>query len=131
MRWQLACRAVPLVLAGRPERELRLPEWHARQTVNRFQPCGLSEGLVGLAFVGSFLCSAALPWHAWRMRPSVSFFALCGGWSIDLHCARAVRADLGNRPSRRRVLRESGGAWKCRENGGKPECRNGVLEPHD
>src|SRR4029453_6018648 len=44
----------------------------------------------------------------------------------------AVRANRREGPCRgQRRLRESGGAWKRRENGGKPECRNGVHKPHD
>src|SRR4029453_10611175 len=47
-------------------------------------------------------------------------------------CFVAVRAYGGNGTCLgRRRLRENRGAWKCRENGGKPECRNGVREPHE
>ena len=53
-----------------------LPLWQVRQTAVRCSEVPpFANGLAGLAFIGSFKCSAALPWQAWHMLPSASLLA--------------------------------------------------------
>src|SRR5512144_3120672 len=75
---------------------LRLPLWQVRQTpacVAAGTP--FLNGLLGLAFIGSFRCSVASPWHAWHMLPLASLFAPCGERSIAFHWASWQFAQMG------------------------------------
>src|SRR5215831_5617882 len=75
---------------------LRLLEWQPRHTAVRSSAVWPGpNGLAGLAFIGSLRCSLALPWHAWHMLPSASFFAPWGERSIARHCASWQFAQTG------------------------------------
>src|SRR5262245_51025663 len=88
MLWQFAhVISLSWCLPDVQNARLRLPEWQFMQTAVRSSAvCPLPNGLGGLAFVGSFRCSLASPWHAWHMLPRASFFAPWAVRSIAVHC---------------------------------------------
>ena len=90
MLWQLAhVTSFSWCLPDTQNARFRLLAWHVEQTEVRWSAVpSLANALpVGYALVGSFRCSAALPWHAWHMLPSASLFAPCGDRSIEFHWA--------------------------------------------
>src|SRR5512143_655900 len=75
---------------------LRLPEWQLMQTAVRSSAVWPGpNGFAGLAFIGSFRCSAALPWQVWHMLPLASLRAPWAERSIDFHCASWQLAQMG------------------------------------
>ena len=52
----------------------RCPAWQVRQTADLSAAVAsfAVSALIGFAFIGSFRCSAALPWHDWQVEPAAS-----------------------------------------------------------